>query len=114
MAIVLNQSKLSFTEWLQKITLNEKFVPDDLTIYCLSRFLNVHTLVYTKDFCWSTLLKQFKMDQDELYSVTFVWIPRDTPLVATGLVSLHHRFRESHHTTTYSILSATTLSTVRT
>ena len=67
MAIALNQSKLSFTEWLQKITLNELFIPDDLTIYCLSRFLNVHTLVYTKDFCWSTLLNQFKMSEEELH-----------------------------------------------
>ena len=67
MAIALNQSKLSFTEWLQKITMNELFIPDDLMIYCLSRFLNVHTLVYTKDFCWSTLLNQFKMSEEELH-----------------------------------------------
>ena len=80
MAIALNQSKLSFAEWLQKVTLNENFVPDDLTIYCLSRFLNVHTLVYTKDFCWSTLLKQFKMDEDELYSksdIKLVYVGHD-------------------------------------
>ena len=67
MAIALNQSKLNFAEWLQKITMNELFIPDDLTIYCLSRFLNVHTLVYTKDFCWSTLLNQFKMSEKELH-----------------------------------------------
>ena len=67
MAIALNQSKLTFAEWLQKITMNELFIPDDLTIYCLSHFLNVHTLVYTKDFCWSTLLKQFKMSEKELH-----------------------------------------------
>ena len=36
MAIALNQSKLSFTEWLQKITLSESFILDDLMIYCLS------------------------------------------------------------------------------
>ena len=67
MAIALNQSKLTFAEWLQKITMNELFIRDDLTIYCLSRLLNVHTLVYTKDFCWSTLLKQFKMSKKELH-----------------------------------------------
>ena len=80
MAIALTQSKLSFVEWLQKVTLNKKFVPDDLTIYCLSRFLNVHILVYTKDFCWSTLLKQFKMDEDELYSksdIRLVYVGHD-------------------------------------
>ena len=80
MAIALNQSKLSFAEWVQKVTLNENFVPDDLTIYCLSRFLNVHTLVYTKDFCWSTLLKQFRMDEDELYSksdIKLVYVGHD-------------------------------------
>ena len=69
MAIALNQSKLSFTEWLQKITLNELFIPDHLTIYCLSRFLNVYMLVYTKDFSWSTLLNQFKMSEEELYDI---------------------------------------------
>ena len=80
MSIALNQSKLSFTEWLQKITLNEAFIPDDLTIYCLSRFLNIHTIVYTKDFCWSTLMKQFKMSEDELYAksdVKLVYVGRD-------------------------------------
>ena len=80
MAIALNQSKLSFTQWLQKITLDEAFIPDDLTIYCLSRFLNIHTVVYTKDFCWSTLMKQFKMSEDELYTksdVKLVYVGRD-------------------------------------
>ena len=37
-------------------------------IYCLSRFLNVHTLVYTSNFCWSTLINQFKYDDNELYN----------------------------------------------
>ena len=80
MAIALNQSKLSFAEWLQKITLNELFIPDDLTIYCLSRFLNVHTLVYTKDFCWSTLLNQFKMSEEELHEksdIKLVYVGRN-------------------------------------
>ena len=45
-------------------------------------------------------VKSVWSDQDELYSVTFVWIPRDMSFVATALVSLHHRFRESRHTTT--------------
>ena len=67
MAIALNQSKLNFAEWLQKITMNKHFIPDDLMIYCLSHFLNVHKLVYTKDFCWSTLLNQFKMSEKELH-----------------------------------------------
>ena len=87
MAIALNQSKLSFTQWLQKITLNEAFIPDDLRIYCLSRFLNIHTVVYTKDFCWSTLMKQFKMSEDELYAKS------DVKLVYVGLdmyVELKH------------------------
>ena len=80
MAIALNQRKLSFAEWLQKITLNELFIPDDLTIYCLSRFLNVHTLVYTKDFCWSTLLEQFKMSEEELHAksnIKLIYVGRD-------------------------------------
>ena len=80
MAIAPNQSKLSFAEWLQKITLNENFVPDDLTIYCLLQFLNVHTLMYTKDFSWSTLLKQFKMDENEMYSksdIRLVYVGHD-------------------------------------
>ena len=80
MAIALNQSTLSFTEWLQKITLSEAFIPDDLTIYCLSRFLNIHTVVYTKDFCWSTLLQQFKMSEEELYAksdIKLIYVGRD-------------------------------------
>ena len=80
MAIALNQRKLSFAKWLQKITLNELFIPDDLTIYCLSRFLNVHTLVYTKDFCWSTLLEQFKMSEEELHAksdIKLIYVGRD-------------------------------------
>ena len=67
MAIALNQSNQTFTEWLQRITLNDEFVPDELMIYCLSRFLNVHTLVYTSNFSWSTLINQFKYDDNELY-----------------------------------------------
>ena len=67
MSIALNQSKQTFTEWLQCITLKEDFVPDELTIYCLSRFVNLHTLVYTMNFCWSMLSNQFKLSEDELY-----------------------------------------------
>ena len=87
MAIALNQSKQSFTEWLQSITLNDDFVPDELTIYCLSRFLNVHTLVYTSNFCWSTLINQFKYDDDELYNKS------DIRLVYVG----HRMFAELKH-----------------
>ena len=42
MAIALNQSNQTFTEWLQRITLNEEFEPDELMIYCLSLFLLVY------------------------------------------------------------------------
>ena len=31
----LNQSKQSFAEWLHCITLNDDFMPSELTIYCL-------------------------------------------------------------------------------
>ena len=67
MAIALNQSNQTFTKWLQGITLKDDFVPDELTIYCLFHFLNIHTLVYTSNFCWSTLMNQFKYDEEELY-----------------------------------------------
>ena len=87
MAIALNQSNQTFTKWLQHITLNEEFVPDELMIYCLSRFLNVHTLVYTSNFCWSTLINQFKYDDDELYKKSDIW------LVYVG----HHVFAELKH-----------------
>ena len=62
----MNQSKQTFAEWLQRITLKDDFVPDKLTIYCLCHFLNIHTLVYT-NFCWSSLMNQFKLNKDELY-----------------------------------------------
>ena len=87
MAIALNQSKQTFTEWLQRITLNKDFIPDELTIYCLCQFLNVHTLVYTSNFCWSTLINQFKYDDDELYNKS------DIRLVYVG----HHMFAELKH-----------------
>ena len=87
MAIALNQSNQTFTEWLQCITLNEEFVPDELTIYCLSQFLSIHTLVYTSNFCWSTLINQFKYDDDELYKKS------DIRLVYVG----HHMFAELKH-----------------
>ena len=44
MAIALNQSS---AEWLQRIILNEDFIPDELTAYCLSHFLNIHTVLCT-------------------------------------------------------------------
>ena len=87
MAIALNQSKQSFTEWLQHITMNEDYVPDELTIYCLSRFLNLHTLVYTTNFCWSTLMNQFKYDDEELYDKS------DIRLIYCG----HSMFAELKH-----------------
>ena len=87
MAIALNQSNQTFTEWLQHITLNEEFLPDELMIYCLSRFLNINTLVYTLNFCWSTLINQFKYDDDELYKKS------DIRLVYVG----HHMFAELKH-----------------
>ena len=87
MAIALNQSNQTFTEWLQRITLKDDFVPDELTIYCLSCFLNVHTLVYTSNFCWPTLMNQFKYDEDDLYKKS------DIKLVYVG----HHMFAELKH-----------------
>ena len=87
MAIALNQSNQTFTEWLQRITLNDEFVPDELTIHCLSRFLNVHTLVYTLNFYWSTLINQFKYDDDKLYKKS------DIRLVYVR----HHMFAELKH-----------------
>ena len=87
MAIALNQSKQTFTKWLQCITLNEEFIPDELTIYCLPQFLNIHTLVYTSNFCWSTLINRFKYDDDELYKKS------DIKLVYVG----HHMFAELKH-----------------
>ena len=87
MAIALNQSKQTIPEWLQRITLKEKFVPDELTIYCLSWFLNIHTLVYTSNFCWSTLINQFKYDDDELYNKS------DIRLIYVG----YHMFAELKH-----------------
>ena len=87
MAIALNQSKQTFAEWLQRITLKDDFVPDELTIYCLSHFLNIHTLVYTSNFCWSTLMNQFKFDKDELYEKS------DIKLVYVG----HNMYAELKH-----------------
>ena len=90
MAIALNQSKQTFTKLLQCITLNEEFIPDELTIYCLPRFLDIHTLVYTSNFCWSTLINRFKYDDDELYKKS------DIRLVYVG----HHVCRTKTHLTT--------------
>ena len=67
MSIALNQSKQSLTGWLQQITMNDEFIPDELTLYCLARFTGHHALVYTNDFCWSTLLNQFRLSEDALY-----------------------------------------------
>ena len=72
MAIALNQSKQSFAEWLHCITLKDDFIPDELTIYCLYWFLNRPTLVYTLNFCWSTLATQFKLTKEELYAKSYV------------------------------------------
>ena len=84
MSIALNQSKQSLTEWLRKITMNDDFVPDELTLYCLARFTGHHALVYTNDFCWSTLLNQFRLSDDALYEKSKV------KLVYVG----HHMFVE--------------------
>ena len=84
MSIALNQSKQSLTEWLQKITMNDDFIPDELTLYCLARFTGHHALVYTNDFCWSTLLNQFRLSEDALYERSKV------KLVYVG----HHMFVE--------------------
>ena len=67
MAIALNQSKQTLAKWMQKITLKDNFIPDELTIYCLSKFTSLHTLVYMNDFCWSTLLNQFRLREEALY-----------------------------------------------
>ena len=83
----IQSCQIAFIEWLQRITLNDDFVPDKLTIYCLSRFLNVHTLVYTSSFCSSTLINQFKYDDDELYNKS------DIRLVYVG----RHMFAELKH-----------------
>ena len=84
MSIALNQSKQSLTEWLRKITMNDDFVPDELTLYCLARFTGHHALVYTNDFCWSTLLNQFRLSEDAMYERSKV------KLVYVG----HHMFVE--------------------
>ena len=84
MSITLNQSKQSLTGWLQQITMNDDFVPDELTLYCLARFIGHHALVYTNDFCWSTLLNQFRLSEDALYERSKV------KLVYVG----HHMFIE--------------------
>ena len=52
MAIALNQSKQSLPQWMQKVTLHDDFVLEELTVYCLSRLTGLHVLIYTKDFCW--------------------------------------------------------------
>ena len=77
MSIALNQSKQSLTGWLQNLTMNDDFVPDELTLYCLARFTGHHALVYTNDYCWSTLLNQFCLSKDALYErceVKFVYV----------------------------------------
>ena len=84
MSIALNQSNQSLTEWLQKLTMNDDFVPDELTLYCLAHFTGHHALVYTNDFCWSTLLNQFRLSEDALYERSKV------KLVYVG----HHMFNE--------------------
>ena len=84
MSIALNQSKQTLTGWLQQITMNDEFVPDELTLYCLARFTGHHALVYTNDFCWSTLLNQFRLSEDALYERSKV------KLVYVG----HHMFTE--------------------
>ena len=84
MSIALNQSKQSLTGWLQQIKMNDEFVLDELTLYCLARFTGHHALVYTNDFCWSTLLNQFRLSEDALYERSKV------KLVYVG----HHMFIE--------------------
>ena len=84
MSIALNQSKQTLTGWLQQITMNDEFVPDELTLYCLAHFTGHHALVYTNDFCWSTLLNQFCLSEDALYERSKV------KLVYVG----HHMFTE--------------------
>ena len=87
MSITLNQSKQTFTEWLQCITLQDDFVPDELTIYCLSQFVNLHNLVYTSNFCWFMLLNQFKLSDNELYEKS------DIKLIYVG----HKMYMELKH-----------------
>ena len=84
MSIALNQGKQTLTGWLQQITINDEFVLDELTLYCLARFSGHHALVYTNDFCWSTLLNQFRLSEDALYERSKV------KLVYVG----HHMFTE--------------------
>ena len=84
MSIALNQSKQSLTKWLQKLTINDDSVPDELTLYCLARFTGHHALVYTNNFCWSTLLNQFRLSEDALYERSKV------KLMYVG----HHMFNE--------------------
>ena len=74
-------------EWLQGITLNNDFVPDELTIYCLSQFVNLHALAYTSNFCWSTLANQFKLSEEELYDKS------DIKLIYVG----HNMYVELKH-----------------
>ena len=86
-SIALNQSKQTLAEWMRKITLKDDFIPDELTLYCLSRFTGLHALVYMNDFCWSTLLNQFKLSDDALYERSNI------KLVYVG----HHMFVELKH-----------------
>ena len=64
--------------------MNDDFVPDELTLYCLAHFTGHHALVYTNDFCWSTLLNKFHLSEDALYERSKV------KLVYVG----HHMFNE--------------------
>ena len=87
MSIALNQSKQTFAQWLQCITHKDDFVLKEHTIYCLSRFVNLHTRVYTSNFCWSTSMNQFKFSEDELYDKS------DVKLIYVG----HNMYVELKH-----------------
>ena len=63
---MLGHKNLSFDDWLEH-TVKDKNPADEIAIYCLARMYSRHVVIYTSSYCWSTLMRHFMYNEQEIH-----------------------------------------------
>ena len=64
--IVLGHKGLNFNDWLD-YTARDKNPADEIAIFCLARMYSRHVVIYTSSYCWSTLMRHFTYNEQEIH-----------------------------------------------
>ena len=78
--IVLGHKNMSFNEWLV-YTAKDRNPADEIAIFCLAKMYSRHIVIYNSSYCWSTLMRHFMYNEQEIHKHCDISLKNSTMLI---------------------------------